>query len=294
MNWIAFVVIGQFLNAFVILVDRYIVAGKKILDPLVYTFYVSILSIFVLVLLPFGVTIPSISTMWLSLIAAISYFVSIYFLYRSLVSSNPSEVVPVIGGVAALSTFLFSSIFLAIGLPSHFIAGFFVLTAGMLLISHFRFTLDSFMSLTASGVAFGLSTVLIKMIFLNDTFINGFFWSRMANVLIAIALLLIPGMLKKLHHDKRESPSSGKWLILGNKFIGGTAFLFTLLAIKYGEVSMVNALVALQYVYLLIFAFFFSKQMPEYFTEKFHKHEILHKTSATLIIMLGFFILFFQ
>lgn len=293
MNWIAFVLIGQFLNAFVVLVDRYIVAGKKILDPIVYAYYISFLSIFVIVLLPFGgVTIPTLNTAILSFVSAASFVVSIYFLYRSLATSNPSEVVPVVGGVGALSTFAFSSILMGIGLPSHFVSGFFVLVAGMLLISHFKFTLDSLMSLVVSGIAFGLSTVLIKMIFINDTFVNGFFWSRIANVIVALLLLLIPGMMRKLHHDKNKSPRGGKLLIVGNKFLGGVAFLFILLAIKYGDVSMINALSAIQYVYLLIFAFFFSKQMPEYFTEKFHKHEIFHKSSATLFIMLGFFLLF--
>jgi uncharacterized membrane protein len=244
-------------------------------------------------MLPFGVvTVPSTYVVVVSLLSAVSSVASIYFLYRSLASSNPSEVVPVVGGVGALSTFVFGSILLSQGLPSHFISGFFILVAGMLLISHFKFTWDSFASLTVSGITFGLSTVLIKLLFLADTFTNSFFWSRMSNVVVALMLLAIPGMMSKLKQDRSESPIAGKFLILGNKFLAGVAFLFILFAIKFGDVSMVNALTAIQYVYLLIFAFLFSKHMPEYFSEKFHHHEIFHKTSATLLIIIGFFVLF--
>src|SRR4051812_22864128 len=105
-SWVFFVIAGQFLNSIVIVVDRHIVASKKVLSPIIYTFYVSVLSGFVVVMLPFSnVTLPGKLTIILSLASALSYIVSIFFLYKSLQSTSPLEVVPVVGGVAALSTF---------------------------------------------------------------------------------------------------------------------------------------------------------------------------------------------
>lgn len=294
MSWVVFVLIGQLLNTVVVLLDRYIVASKKVASPAVYTFYVSLCSVFVVAMLPFGaVTIPTVTTMWLSLAAAASYIFSIYFLFTSLRTSAPFEVVPVVGGVAALSTFFCSYLFLDQGLPSHFIPGFVILTLGMLLISHFDFNWRSLISLTVSGITFGLSTTLVKLLFLHDTFANGFFWSRMGNVAGALAMIIVvPGLLRHLHSDSNHSPRSGKYLIIVNKIIAGIAFLCILLAIKGGDVALVNALSAIQYVYLFMCALFFGSLFPEYLDRSIHKHEIVRKVSATALIVIGFFVLF--
>ncbi len=292
-NWLLFVIVGQFLNAAVVLIDRFIVTKGVVSKPIVYTFYVGLLSIFALVALPFGVTLPTTTTIFLSLGIAVSFIISIFMLYESLRTSNPSEVVPVVGGIAALSAFVSSTLIFKIALPGHFLIGFVILVMGMLLISHFKFTKHSFFFLSGAGVFFGLSTVLTKLLLTNDTFINGFFWSRIANVVVALLLLCIPGVCATIGADLDRPNKSHKTLfVIGNKMLGALAFFCILLAIKYGDVSIVNALSAVQYIFLLIFAIFFSRLMPEYFEETVHRHEFLHKSLATALIVIGFFILF--
>ena len=302
-TWLLFVVIGQFLYAVVVLIDRFIVTKGVVSKPIVYTFYVSVLSAFALVAVPFGVTIPNPITILLSLVAAVSYAASILMLYISLRNSNASEVVPVVGGVAAISAFISSAFLLDETLPNHFLAGFTILVIGMLLISHFKFTIKSLFFLTGSGIFFGLSTVVTKLLLQNETFINGFFWSRMANVIVALSLLLIPSALAAIKHDLFKKPhhhthaKTGRKtnklvLIIGNKVLAGMGFLCILIALKSGNATLVNALSATQYIFLLIFALFFARLMPEYFEEKVHKHEFLHKSLATGLIVIGFIVLF--
>ncbi len=304
-TWLLFVVIGQFLFSVVVLVDRFIVTKGVVSKPVVYTFYVSFLSIFAIVALPFGVTIPTPAALLISIIAAMSYAISILFLYQSLRGANASEVVPVVGGVSAISAFIASSFLLNEQLPGHFLLGFTILVAGMLLISHFKFTARSLLFLSGSGVFFGLSTVVTKLLLQNETFINGFFWSRMANVVVALCFLLIPSVFKSIRedflHSRKEKhhthPTTGHKtnkivLIVGNKILAAMGFICTLIALKSGNTTIVNALSATQYIFLLIFAIFFGRLMPEYFEETVHKHEFLHKTLATGLIVIGFIILF--
>jgi len=299
-SWLFFVIVGQFLNATVVLTDRFIVTKKVVSKPIVYAFYVSFLSIFAIGALPFGVTRPSFDTSVLSLASAVSYLLSIYLLYESLQKSNPSEIVPVIGGIATISTLLSSVVILGVGLPTsslNFVIGFLILISGMFLISHFKFTLRSFLFLVGSGVFFGLSTVLIKSIFNGESFVNGFFWSRIANVFVALSLLLIPSVYKLIRRDisgghRGDSGHNKTLFVLGNKVLAGLAFVCILLAIKYGNVAIVNALTATQYVFIFIFAIFFSKLLPDYFKESIHRYEILHKSLATALIVAGFFVLF--
>lgn len=297
MSWLFFVVVGQFFYAVAVLVDRFIVSKGVVSKPIVYAFYVNLLSIFAVIVVPFGVSWPSsMLTITLSLAAAVSFTLSILFLYESLRNANTSEVVPVIGGVAALSAFIFSSIILNDTIPGHFAWGFIILTVGMLLISHFKFTARSFIFLSCSGIFFGLSTVITKLILEDETLINGFFWSRMGNVVIALLLLLIPSIYHAIKHDHTR-PSNHKkhhktLLIVGNKVLGALGFICVLIALKSGNASLVNALTATQYIFLLTFALFFSRLLPEYFEEKVHKHEFLHKSLATILIVVGFFVLF--
>jgi drug/metabolite transporter (DMT)-like permease len=292
-TWLLYVIIAQFMLSVVVLTDRFIVAKKVVSKPIVYTFYVGLLSIFAFPAFFFGVTVPSLTTMWLSIASAVSFILSIYFLYESLNKTDPSEVAPVVGGISALTTFLGSTWFLGENLPNHFLIGLLLMISGMMLISHFAFTWRSFAYLTGAGIFFGISSVLIKGIFIQDSFINGFFWSRMANVAAALALLLIPVVYKSIRHDwGRPNKGHKSSLILGNKVLSAIAFLFILVAIKRGDVTLVNALGATHYVFLFIFAILFQRLMPEYFDESIHKHEILHKSVATALIVIGFFVLF--
>ena len=243
--WVLFVIIGQFLNATVILNDRFIVSKNVVPNTVVYAFYVSFLSIFALGALPFGVSWPSVHTSVFSILAGVSYLISILLFYESLKNSRASEVVPVVGGVATISTLISSALILNTGLPTgsdKFIIGFFFLVIGMVLISHFEFTKRSLLFLVGAGTFFGLSNVLMKIIFNETTsFIDGFFWSRMANVVVALALLLVPSVwrtvFKDLHkkspdhsshptHSNSRSRSKKAFIILGNKVLAGVAFIF--------------------------------------------------------------------
>lgn len=292
-SWLLFVIIGQFMFAVVVLTDRFIVSKKVVSSSIVYSFYVCFLSFFALGAWPFGVTVPAVSTMWYSLASAVSYIISIFMLYESLKKARASEVTPVVGGIAAISTFLGSTLILHSNLPNNFLAAFFILVTGMILISHFEFNRRAFMYMVGSGIFFGLSTVFVKAIFSNDSFINGFFWSRMANVLVAVSLLLIPKVYKAILADwKKPGKGSKSKLVVGNKILSGIAFLCVLIATNNGDVAIVSALSAAQYIFLFIFAIFFSQLMPDYFDEKIHRHELLHKSLATALIVIGFFVLF--
>lgn len=288
-----FIIIGQFLNAIVAILDKKII--KSVARPVVYAFYVSLFSGIAIIMLPFGVvSIPDPIIIYLSLIAAGCFIASLLFLYNSLTVSLPSEVIPVAGAVAAISTFGFSYWILGILLPNDFLLAFTLLILGMLFISHFEFTKKSFFYVVLSGILFGASTVLIKKIFIIDSsFANGFFWSRMANVVGAMVILLWPNNMRVIRKDMKHSPIKGKLVIFYTKLLAGLAFLCILISIKLGDVSLVNALSSLQYVFLLIFAIALGKKSSaKNFHNRKYRDEIIHKIFSTILIILGFIILF--
>lgn len=293
-TWVSLVVMAQLINAVIVLFDKYLLnSDRGISKPVVYAFYVSILSGVVIVLVPFGgISWPSNTVIILSIATAISYIFSIYFLYSALKITDASDVAPVAGAMSAISAFVFAHIWLSQDLPLSFITAFIFLIIGTLLISHFRFNSISFAYVFAAGILFGISAFLIKLIFLQTTFINGFFWSRMTNVIGALFLLLIPANYSAIVHGLRHSTSGTKWLVTGNKALSGISFLFIMLAIQMGSVSIVNALSGLQFVFLLTFAYFCVNKFPSVFAGEIHPHKFNHKLYGVIFILYGFLALF--
>src|SRR3989344_5225375 len=292
MSWIYLALFAQVLSGLVILLDKFLVSSKAVSRPVVYAFYVGIMSGAVVVYFPL-VSWPTFRVIELSFVIALTYIFSILFLYKSLKISDASDVAPVMGAVSALSTFLFSLWLLKDALPGNFLIGFVFLVAGMFLMSRLRFSKSSTSYVILAGILFGISSVFVKIIFRETTFWDGFFWSRMANVAGAFMLLLWPRNFTAVIKNFKESRAKTKLLVVANKALAGLAFLFVLLAIRMGDVSLVNAIGGMQFVFVLLFAFILTKKIPGHFSENVHEGNVfLHKFVSTMLIVVGFFMLF--
>jgi len=290
---IALVCLGQFFAALSVIGDKLLVSDHKLQKPVVYAFYISILSAVVVILLPFGViSMAEPHLLLLSAGVAIAYIVSIVALYSSIKEASVAEVAPIIGGVSALATFGLSHVFFDTTLPHNFILGGLFLIVGMVTISHFHFPRKIIFYMILSGLGFALSSLLVKEVFNTTDFVNGFFWTRMANVVGALLLLCIPGTVHTIFHARHKVKGHTSLLVIGNKAIGAISFIFILYAIKLSDASLVNALSATQYVFLFLLAVIFAERFPAMFKNEMKRKEIAHKIVSTSIIVIGFFLLF--
>lgn len=291
--WISIVIIAQLLSAFAVFFDKFLVSDGQLKKPSVYAFYISILSGVVLVMVPFGlVSIPSLYVLALSGIIALSYIASVMGLYSSLKVASASEVIPIIAGVAAIATFLIRYFAYGEQFPQNFLLGGVFLIVGMMLISHFDFPRKIVTYMIGAGIFFAVSNVLVKDVFDHTSFQNGFFWTRMANVVGALLLLLIPGNFHAIFHGGKTNKKSTTWLVLVSKVLGALAFIMIFYAISIGNVSVISALAALQFFFLFVIAFIFSKKYPEFFGHQVHRRELPHKLAAISIILIAFLVLF--
>ena len=294
MLWIYLIVIAQLLNAVVTLIDKHFVTSTLIGKPVVYAFYIGILSGVVVLLLPFGVVLaPTMAVLWLSFVAGISYIFALLFLYKSLKLSDASDVAPALGAVSAVAAFGFSFMFFGGSLSGNFLYGFVLLVVGTFITSYFHLTKKAMLFLIIAGIMLSFSTVFLKELFNQTAFWNGFFWSRLANVLGVAILFLRPSNAKAILENIKTSSMGTKTAVVANKVIAGFAFLLILYAIKLGDVSIINALIGVQFAFLLLFAVLFTKRFPQYFYESVHHHHaILRRFIATVLIMAGLFLLF--
>lgn len=287
--WIALAALAQLITAFIVLVDKYVVATHEhIGKPIVYAFYVSLLSGFVVVLAPFGlVSIPSVHVLAMAASSSVAFVVAVYFLYTALRRGHASDAVPLVGAVSAISTVLFALALVDEDLPSAFVPAILFFIIGMALISHFRLRKESMRDIIFSGMFFGLSAVFLKLMFQHADFLDGFFWSRMTNVVVALLLLAVPAFRKAIFHGYRRSSHATKWLVVGNKVLGGIAGILTMFAISLGSVSVVNAMAGLQFVFLLALVSIGARFLPRVFRGELHEHQFPHQVYGALCIGCG-------
>lgn len=290
--WIALAVFAQFITAGIVFIDKYVLINKgQIGRPIVYAFYISLLSGVVIVLAPF-VALPSATVIVLSLASAATFFAAILFLYSALKEGHPSDIMPVVGAISAIATALCAYQWLTHDLPHAFVPAFGLLVVGMVLISHFRLTKRQQVMVIFAGISFGLTAFLTKLVFIETDFLNGFFWSRMGNVAVALSVVTIPAYRHAIFGGYHGSSRGTKWLVITNKTLGGIAAAMTLYATSLGSVSVVQALAGLQFVFLLLFAVLLGHWFPALFRNEMNRTALAHKLAGIGIIVIGLALLF--
>ena len=311
LGWIFLVVAAQFLNAVVAVVDKYIVSSSNKLRPSVYAFYVGVLSsLSILIFLfdgaaiPFtelhapsfqNVVFPSFYIFTLACIVGITFFVALLTLFSALKRADASDVIPVAGAASAISALLLSFIFLDTSLSASFAWGFLLLVMGTLILSLFHFSIKTLIFSILSGLMFGAHFVCLKLLFAVTVFDDAFFWSRVGIVVISVLVFLFLPHQQKQSVSKLKEAGHKVWgLIIGNKMLAGLASIMLLKAVELGDVSIIQALGGLQFVYLLSFTFLFGKDLPEICGEKCNRRQLIQKSIAVTIIVVGFIVLFLE
>lgn len=302
--------IAQLIAAFVALVDKRIVSDEKAIPrPFVYAFVTCLMSggsIMVYALsgvpTPFpgvhfpsivNIIAPSLTVVAFSFLTAYTFFNALVSMFSALRESDASDVIPVIGAVTALFTFLLGYLFLDTHLTRNFIVGIALLTAGTILVSHFRFTWKTAALSVHAGIFFALHYVAFKGLLAVTSFDNAFFWSRIAFVLYALSLLLIPEYLEKIREQGKQSGKKAGALVVCNKVLAGVSSILILKATELGNPAVIQALGGLQFVFILVLGLLFGRSTPVVYGENsHHTRDVLHKGVFVSMIALGFFILF--
>lgn len=306
MSWLSLTIIAQLLNSIVAVFDKYLVTSKRITTPILYVFYTGVLTILGVALyipglffdtagLPqfSGIKLIGFEMIFLLVLAGVFQLVALWALFSSLKKNDASDVVPVIGSFASLFSLFIGVVFLNVTLPAHFAAGFAFLVFGTLLISHLRFSWKVFSWTLLSGLGFALHSILLKEVLVRTSFETGFFWVSVITAFISLGLLFSTRVRNSFHIQRKQKHVKSTGLVLvGNKILAGVAGVLIIKAIEVGEVSLVQALGGLQFVFLFIIAAVFGPLTPLDFGENIKRKDVYSKLVAISIIVIGFVLLF--
>lgn len=295
MPWLIIAILTYFLLAIVSLVDKYLLGGLMP-SPKIYAFYMAALGILVLVLVPFGfLLIPRPWQIFLALLVGIFHILGILIYFHGLKKFESSRIVPAIGGFSPLFTFGLTYFFQGgkeILSFKEIIAFLLLILGGVLIVwkKSANITLKSLQYSVLASFFFSLYYVLAKFIYLEQSFISGFIWTRIGAFLVAILLLFSKEVREELF-VKRESFKIKTWgIFLPNEAGAAGAFILQNWAIALagvGYVAIISALQGVQYIFLLILAILLSFKFPQILKEEISREIIFQKIIAILIISVG-------
>jgi len=174
---------------------------KRVFDPFVYTFWLAILGVFAILLLPFGFASVSFVTGLEAVSGGVFFIAAMLFLFLSLHKSEASKSLLLIGSLTPIFTLLLGYVWLTerVGFADLIGFGMLVLSVAVLFFiedKSIRLTIG-FWGVT-SALCFGFADVLMKNAFDNTTFVTGFFWVKMGGLAFALMFFLFPELKKRI------------------------------------------------------------------------------------------------
>lgn len=314
MSWILITITAYFFGALTVILDKYLLGSEKVSAPPVYAFYVGLLGMGVLLFWPLGLLFPSfvlkfptLGQFFLDIICGIFFLLGILALYFAIKKNEASKVTPVTFSVVPIVTFMAAflwgveefSVAKIVGISLLIFGGLFISFDLPLKFNKKKFFSGFYLSITA-GLLLGLSTFLLKLVYEEQNFFNGYVWTRFGSFLAIFGLLFAPlwrrKIIRSFSHKKKEKKQKKEDLSTGilfvfNKVIGGSSSALINLAIGMGSVTLVSALISAQYVFVLIIALLAGKYLPHIFEERLFFWDWAQKVAAIFIIGYGMFLI---
>lgn len=318
--WLTLAITAYFIDAGIYIADKFLLS-KKIHSSIVYAFYVGVWSIFNLVLLAIDPIIPPPHLLLLDLLVGFLYLITLVFWYKALHQSEATRVVPIVGALVPVFSFLFSFIFLGEKLAKGQILAFGILIIGGILISvkHTKFyeiylikekfknvfgnllgpihavyrpTQRLIINSVISALFFAAYYVLIKHVYNNQPFISGFVWSRMGSFLGAILIFTVPSWNRLIRKTKKEHKGAKNlFYFLVIRLFAALAFILLNIAISLGNVALTNSLQGTQYAFLFFIVLFLSAKHPKVLKEELGGGVLIQKVLGILLIGIGLYML---
>lgn len=291
MPWIFVVLIGHLANAGAFVVDKALLT-KGMRHPVVYVTQISMLSSVVLLLIPFGVSWISVFTLSLAAVSGVTFVIGMYAFFSALQRGETTRVVPLLGAFIVLLTIVFSFLLLGETLAPRQWIGIVLLLIGGFLISgegrkSIKAKLDTktllFVMLSAAG--FALSSAALKGVFNGVGVVNGFFWTRLFQVLVVFPLFLHPIVRRSFSRKSGQHPPP---LFYFGQTMGAIGFLLVAYGIALApQVSVVNALQGIQYGFLFLLILLLGVWRPGLIREQLTPSIIRQKVFALMLLSAG-------
>jgi uncharacterized membrane protein len=268
--------------------DKILLERKETRKLIPYVFWLGAISIFGLVLIPFGFKPPPFRLAALSFTAGLLDLIASFFYYSALKSGEASEELAAIGGFGPVITVLISIPLLKEPIGGS-VLGFAMMSAGGFAMFFaeklpFRKILPKIL-IAASG--FGLMNVLQKIVFNQINFVSGYVWFTLGTFVGSMALLVPPSWRNEIFQVSGMAQPKSKFWYMFNRVLAGVGSFLVILAISRATPSIVQSISGLRYATIFVGAYLISTVKPSWFREDFTGWTLLAKTTGTGLVIAG-------
>lgn len=302
MTWIFIALSGYFMNALAALFDKFLLSEGRIGSPALYAFYTSLVSLFALVLLPFGFVFAIPKAVFLGFFSGFLFLLGLVAFYEAVKRSEVSRAAPLIG-VAIVGFLFLVSLLLGIssGNPFHLTD---LLALGLLVAGSFALAKHNGMKrdpqfvryVLVSGALMAASLIVLKETYAISNFASGFVWSRIGMFLTGMSFLLFPLFRAQIfsgseRHAKPTKRNVGTALYFFlNKALGGAGAFLIAYAVSLGPVTFVQGMNGAQFGFLFLLVIPLSIRYPHIFQEQFDRTAIIEKSVGIALLAVGVFL----
>jgi uncharacterized membrane protein len=292
--WLILALVGHSAKALGFLGDKLFIE-KLLPSPRALAFLSGIGGLFFLLASPWYLRFAPLAVLASSVGAGIISIYALIYFYRAVDRDEISRVVPAIGSIMPIATFVLSYIILGERLGDRTLFAFSFLAVGGILIAFHSFSrifkigyFSLFFMEIWIAFLFALSAVLVKFAFERTDDFSAFLWFRIGSVGAVLPLLIYPEVRERLKFvSLKKSGAKNEIFYLLSRVFAGISPLIIWFAISYGSVTLVNSLQGIQYPLLFVLALFFSSRWPNIFQEEISRGSILQKSLATVFIFVG-------
>lgn len=288
-NGILIAIVAHGLIGISLVWDKVLLKRRGTQNLFSYVFWLGAISIFGLLVLPFGYKSPPILVILLAAAGGAADLAASFFYYLALKRGEASEALAVMGGFAPVATAALSYALLSKQVQGLQLIGFAVMCAGgFLMFFSEQLPLAKLLPpvVLAAGL-FGLANVLEKMAYDRTNFISGFVWFTIGTFLASVTLLIPPSWRKQIFTNSGDSTRGSKFWYFVNRFISGLGSFLVVYAISLTHPALVSAVSGVRYAVIFVGALLLTKLRPDWLSESFRGPQLLTKTFATCLVIAG-------
>jgi uncharacterized membrane protein len=253
-----------------------------------YVFWLGAISVFGLVLIPFGFKLPKLPIAGLGFAAGVLDLIAAYFYYWALKSGEASEELAAMGGFAPVATALIAMPLLKDPRGGQ-LTGFTIMTAGgfLMFLAEKRPLKKMLPKVLIASAAFGMTNVLQKIVFNQTNFVTGYIFFTMGTFLGSLLLLVPPRWRRQIRqYSGSEEPRNKFWYFV-NRFLAGVGSFLVVYAVSRTKPALVEAISGVRYVVIFVGAYAITKWKPAWFREDFRTWALVAKATATSLVIAG-------
>src|SRR5581483_7929910 len=221
--------------------DKALLRNRQTRNLPAFVFWLGAISIFGLLLLPFGFRTPALRVAAIAFAAGILNLIAAWFYYSALNAGEASETLAIMGGFSPVATALIAAPLLEAPLGGSRLAFGLLVAGGFVMFLSENLNVRRILpSVLAGSAAFGLLNVMEKLVYERTNFVSGYVIFTLGTFAGAL-LMLVPKRWRRqiFGASERAAPRNRFWYFV-NRFANGVGSFLVFYAISLAAPALVD------------------------------------------------------